>query len=240
MNKIGFIGVYDKTDLIIYVARLLVEMGKSVLVIDSTINQKARYTVPAINPSEAYITEFEQIEVAVGFENYEGIRSYLGMSPGAALTYDYILVDVDTEDILKTFEIDKTCKNFFVTSFDLFSLKAGLEILSGLEEPMELMKVLFSRRATKEEDDYLNYLALGYKIKWNPERIYFPFELGDQSVIIENQIASKIKLKRLTSQFKASLVYLTGNIITESGDRELNRAFHKLERGVWNGNCNFL
>ncbi len=232
MNKVGFIGVYDKTDLILYVARTLVEMGKSVLVIDSTINQKARYIVPAINPSESYITEFEGIDVAVGFENYEGIRKYLGMSSGAALTYDYALIDVDTEEVLRTFEVDKTGKNFFVTSFDLFSLKAGLEILSGIEEPMELMKVLYSRRATKEEDDYLNYLGLSYRIQWNPERIYFPLNHEDQNVIIENQRASKVKLKKLSVQFKASLIYLTGNILTESGDKELTRAIRKLERGV--------
>ena len=33
MERIGFIGTYDKTDFIIYVARVLVELGKKVLVI---------------------------------------------------------------------------------------------------------------------------------------------------------------------------------------------------------------
>ena len=47
MERIGFIGTYDKTDFIIYVARVLVELGKKVLVIDSTVNQKAKYVVPA-------------------------------------------------------------------------------------------------------------------------------------------------------------------------------------------------
>ena len=28
----------------------------------------------------------------------------------------------------------------------------------------------------KEEDDYLNFLSLGYKIIWNEYRIYFPIE----------------------------------------------------------------
>lgn len=34
MKKIGFIGAFDKTDLIIYIARVLVEMGNKVLIID--------------------------------------------------------------------------------------------------------------------------------------------------------------------------------------------------------------
>ena len=36
MKTIGFIGAYDKTDLIIYIARILTAMNKRVLVIDTT------------------------------------------------------------------------------------------------------------------------------------------------------------------------------------------------------------
>ena len=51
MKKIGFIGAYDKTDLIIYIAKILTVLNQKVLVIDATINQKARYVVPVINPT---------------------------------------------------------------------------------------------------------------------------------------------------------------------------------------------
>ena len=69
MKKYGFIGAYDKIDMIMYVAKILTICGKKVLVIDSTINQKARYIIPAINPTVTYITEFEDIDFAVGFTN---------------------------------------------------------------------------------------------------------------------------------------------------------------------------
>ena len=49
MKRIGFIGAYDKIDMIMYVAKILETCGKKVLVVDSTINQKARYIIPAIN-----------------------------------------------------------------------------------------------------------------------------------------------------------------------------------------------
>ena len=55
MRKIGFIGCYDKTDLIIYIAKILVATGKKVIVIDSTINQKAKYVVPVIKPTTSYV-----------------------------------------------------------------------------------------------------------------------------------------------------------------------------------------
>ena len=50
--KIGFIGAYDKTDLIIYIAKILTTLKKKVLVIDATTKQKARYVVPVINPTK--------------------------------------------------------------------------------------------------------------------------------------------------------------------------------------------
>ena len=78
----------------------------------------------------------------------------------------------------------------------MYTLKRGLEILSGITEILNLTKVCFSKTATKEDDDYLNYLALGYKIQWSDEIIYFPFEVGDQSVIAENQRGSKNKIQK--------------------------------------------
>lgn len=40
MEKIGFIGAYDKENLIMCVAKILTELGKKVMVIDSTVTQK--------------------------------------------------------------------------------------------------------------------------------------------------------------------------------------------------------
>ena len=77
MKKIGFIGAYDKTDLIIYIAKILTTLGKKVLVVDTTITQKAKYVVPAIDPTVTYITEFEKIDIAIGMKDEENIKKYL-------------------------------------------------------------------------------------------------------------------------------------------------------------------
>ena len=65
MKKIGFIGAYDKTDMILNVAKIMTTMGHKVLLIDSTLDQKAKYIVPVINPTTSYVTNFEDIDVAV-------------------------------------------------------------------------------------------------------------------------------------------------------------------------------
>ena len=77
MKKVGFIGAFEKTDLITYVAKVLTEAKKRVLVIDTTVLQKARYIVPTISPTKFYVTNYEDIDVAVGFENIELLNKYL-------------------------------------------------------------------------------------------------------------------------------------------------------------------
>lgn len=232
MKKIGFIGAYDKIDLILYIAKLLRAMGKKIMIIDATILQKAKYIVPVVNPTTSYVTEFEEMDVAVGFKDMDSIKEYLGMPLHAEFEYDYILYDIDSPSAFERFNIMDANKKYFVTAFDLYSLKRGLEILAGLRESIQITKVLFSKNATKEEDEYLNYLALGYKISWSEERVYFPFDTNDQSVLMENQRVSKVKLKKLSTQYKESLMYITEDILEGQEVNDLRKVFRQLERGV--------
>lgn len=232
MKKIGFIGAYDKTDLIIYIAKILTTLKKKVLVIDATTKQKARYVVPVINPTKMYVTEYEEIDIAVGFSNIEDIKKYLGYSEEQDLDYDIVLIDTDSIEGFSIFKLEESFKNYFVTSFDAYSLKKGLEILSGLKSVISLTKVLFTEEMLKEEDDYLNFLSLGYKIIWNEYRIYFPIENGDLSVIYENQRVAKIKFKKLSIQYKDGLAYMSEEILGDVSEMTIRRAIKLIEKGV--------
>ena len=230
MKRVGFIGVYDKTDLILNLAKIFTVLGNKVLMIDSTVNQKAKYVVPTINPTTSYITNFEEIDVAVGFRNEEQIKEYLGLAT-ENLPYDILLVDADDYSKIKEFKLEKAEKNYFVTSFDLYSLKKGLEILSELEKPMTLTKILYTKEILKEDDDYLNFLSEKYKVVWDNDRIYFPIENGDLEVLMENQRVSKIKFKKLSAQYKDSLVYIILGILNTS-EMNVRRAIKTIEKGV--------
>lgn len=232
MRKIGFIGAFDKTDFIIQIAKILTVMGQKTLVIDSTINQKAKYVVPVINPTKTYITEFENFDVAVGFRDFNEMRSYLGLEQDEELDYDIALIDIDCSNVFYDFDMKQADTNYFVTSFDLFSLKKGLEILSGLQSTIQMTKVLFSKEMSKEEDEYLEFLAREYPIEWNEEKIYFPFELGDQSAIIENQRTAKIKFRNLSNQYKESLLFMVEQILGNVSIGELKRVMKNIEKGA--------
>lgn len=230
MKIIGFIGAYDKTDLLLNIAKILTTMNNKVLVIDSTIIQRARYVVPSIDPTISYITSFEDIDVAVGFGNIISIQRYMGITTD--LPYDIILVDCDTAEKIKGFELERANRNYFVTAFDMYSLKRGFEILSNIAIPLNLTKVIFTQEILKEDDEYLDYIALGYRVMWNEERVYFPLEITDYEAILENQRVQKIKFRKISTQYKDSLSFITQQILEQDGDSEVRKAIRLIEKGA--------
>lgn len=211
MKQVGFVGAFDKTDLIIYIAKILTVLGKRVLIADTTITQKAKYVVPALNPTLSYITEFEEIDIAVGFKNVEAIANYTNRSVDT-LEYDYLLLDIDSAESAMNFRIDRSVQNFFVTSFDTYDIRRGIEILGQFQTPIKMTKVLFSKEVSKEDDEYLNYLSLGAKVMWEDERIYFPLEMGDKTAIINNQKVARVRFENLTSMYKDGMEFIIAKI----------------------------
>ncbi len=224
MKKIGFIGAYDKTDLILYTAKVIAELNKKVLVIDATVLQKARYIVPCIAPSKCYITEYEKIDVAVGFNSFDEIKRYLGVEE---LQYDIVLIDVDENNVFHNFEMVTARKNYFVTAFDSYSLKKGLEVIGKMKDKILMKKILFSQEMLKEEDDYLNFLSFYYSIRWEDQKIFFPYESGDNSAIIENQRTARIRFRNLSDSYKEGLLSITRDILPDEKNSEIRKIIFK-------------
>ena len=230
MEKINFIGAYDKTDSIMYIAKILTEMKKKVIIVDATITQKSKYVIPTVENKNEYITNYSNIDFAIGFTNYNDIKTYLGMPQSAAFTYDYMLIDIDNSDLLNNFDVYSSKKTYFVTSFDLYALKKGVEVLKRLSLPFEITKVYFSNLMSQTEDDYFNYIATGCRVKWNQDKIYFPLLNEDLDVIKENQRLSKIRFKGLSNEYKTSLMEWTQDICGDSNG--VKKACRQIERGV--------
>ncbi len=230
MKVVGFIGAYDKADLILYIAKILSTAKKKILIIDGTTTQKMRYTVPTITPTKTYITEFEGIDVAIGFKNENEIRQYLGID-SKPFEYDIALLDIDNYDAIKEFNIINNYRNLFVTAFDLYSLKKGVEILSQIDTAIQISKVLFSKNMLKEENEYLDFLTKKMNVMWDKTIHNFPLEFGNYAVSIENQVVSRIKIKGLSNQYKEALQYLIESIFgDEISSKDISQTIKILER----------
>lgn len=223
MKKIGFIGAYDKTDLILSISKVLVKAGKKVLLIDSTILQKAKYIATNILPTVNYITSYEEIDVAIGFKNIKQVKQYIGLEENEKLEYDVIFIDTDNLEGAMNFEVSTSDKIYYVTSFDGYSLKKGLEIIQGLNFPLKMERIFFSREMLKTEEEYFDYLTLGLKVEWEENKLYFLLENGDQSAQIENHLVQNIKLKNLSNEYRENVIYLTNEICGDVGERTIRK-----------------
>lgn len=229
MKKVGFIGVYDKTNLILAIAKVLTIKSKRVLIIDTTIEQKFKYIVPTVHPTKTYITTWEDIDVAVGFNSIEEINKYAGIDQIES-EYDVMLVNIDTSEALDKMNTVENDMNFFVTAMDLFSIRKGAEIFSNLKQPIELKKIIFSREMNIEEEEYIDYLIRNYPINLE-KSIFFPLMLEDRYVEADGQLIYKIDLKSISSIYKDSLAHLIGTIFNgEINELEAKRIIKILER----------
>ena len=228
MKKVGFVGVYDKTDLILSIAKILVKTGKKVLVIDTTTLQKAKYIVPNILPTRNYITSYDEIDVAIGFNNIIQIKQYIGLEENEELEYDFVLIDVDNLEGANNFEIASFDKNYFVTSFDGYSLKKGIELLRNLNIPLKMERIFYSKDMLKEEEEYFNYLTLDLKIDWEENKLYFLLDNGDFSAQMENHLVQNIKFKNLSNEYKENVTFLTNELSPDIGERTIRKIIKEM------------
>lgn len=230
MKKVGFIGAYDKANLIMCLAKILSMKNKRVLIVDTTAEQKFRYIVPTLEPTMMYVTTWEEIDVAVGFRKMEHIYDYIGISEGSE-EYDVVLMNIDSPSTLESMQAEKNDINCFVTAMDLYSIRKGIEIFSNIKQPMRLVKIIFSKQMNEADNQYIDYLASEAKMQWDEKQIFFPLILDDKYVEMDNQLIYRLGLKSMSSLYKDSLAQLTGMLFgNEIKEQDAKKTIKALER----------
>ena len=190
MKKVGFIGVYDKTDLILDISKLLTRNGKKVLFIDSTKDQKAKYIVPNILPTVSYVTTFEDIDVAIGFENIEQIEHYLGVDNENELdNYLFIMTRNIILNIFKHQQIEREYQEGYLEKTVLHELIEGEDALNNIYYEEMLLVV----RLTLEK---------------MPERRRLIFELSRFKGLSYKEIAEKLNVSIRTVEHQVYLALI--------------------------------
>lgn len=220
MKQVGFIGAFDKKDLLINIGLVLTNLGKRVLIIDATTTQRNRYLVPntSSNGTPTYISDFKGVDVAVGFMNYMGIMQYIGKQE---LPYDFIFVDTDNIQTFNTFGVYQMPNIFAVSSYDSYDINKLLEIFKYIQTPVKVTKVIISPDLASAKGEMLTQGAAGTNVSFTDTQIEFMDVTEDRKVIIENQLSNQMMFRKFSGMYKYSLEYITAIIadqILNQGD----------------------
>ena len=227
MKKTAFMGGYDKSDLILYIAKILTVSGKKVLFLDTTLMQKTRYIVPTMTPAQKYVTTYDGIDIAIGFYNMQDLKEYFSID--GELKYDFVLADIDSPEAYINFGFNQIDLHSLVTSFDVFSLQRGISVLKAFKVPTQVTKVLFTRDPESEEKEYIDFVSMSYKVRWNEDVLYFPFETSDLYAIYVNQRFSKVRFDNLSMEYMDCLAFMAEQISGLSKS-DIKKAIRIIER----------
>ncbi len=226
MKKVAFIGGFDKTDLILYVSRIITVLEKKVLFVDTTITQKAKYLVPTITPARKYVTCYDGFDVAIGFESMTDLREYLSVEN---FDYDYMIADIDSPEAYRAFQFSNADIHLLATTFDVYSIQKALDVIRYFQGPTPIMKLIFTRDPESEESDYIDFVTLSSNAKWKSDIVYFPFEAADFYAIFENQRFSKVRFFNLSFDYMEALVD-TVEEITKFSKGDIRKAIKLIEK----------
>ena len=241
MKCIGFVGNMDKTELIMYIAKMLDSLGKKTVYIDATTTQKTRYIIPTIgdlSEQNQYVVQHDGVEFAVGFTNMLELKKYF-LSKGEDFTeFEYVLVDTDTDDMCEEYDLKSANELFFVSSYDKYHITKGVELLKYMcamkrkadpEAQLVLTKLLYYSDVNTADRKYIDILSENLPLLWKHDPISFPYDQGDLSVNIQNQYNSKIDVRQLTPAYKDAIVTAT-SIITGSEKSDLKKVLKNIEK----------
>ena len=212
MEQIGFIGFYDKKDILLNIGKIFSYLGKATLIVDATMMQRMRYIVPNVsaNNSITYVSEYQGTDVAVGFMNLGQIAQYLGANQ---LNYDFVIIDSDNIQTMYSFMIPNMKKIFYVTSYDKFEVEKSKELFANINRPMILTKVAISSNLNADESNFLVHTLENNYIKFDKDReVLFEDSDKNRAVILQSQLVNEISFKKFTNTYKDSLEYITALI----------------------------
>lgn len=241
MRSIGFVGKMDKTDLVQYVGKLLSALGKKTIFIDATSSQKTRYIIPVISGVEnqsQYIVEHDGLDIAVGFNNILELKKYL-ISKGEDFNeYEYVLIDVESDEMCEEYDIKNANSMFFVSSFDKMHILKGIELLKYIcatkrrEDPdavLDLTKAVYYSEINTADSMYIDSLTENLPINWINNTVILPYNGIDISVNIQNQYSSKINFKYLSQEMKNGIIDIVSIISGEEKNR-LKKTVKNIEK----------
>lgn len=207
MKRFLFIGACEKTDLMLYIGKVLAAAGLKVLVIDATLAGKYQYSISLIDEN-AKVSEFDGIDVALGFQTFGELEDHfseIGENP-----HDYDVLLIDSDDPEGVAQWGATEVRALVASFEKYSVLQNVKLLerffqSSMTEPSAFLRIYYPFADCQIDEAYMDSTLERFPIQWHEPAFDFLVDEVDYSVRVENQYENRIRLKGLSGHYKARL-----------------------------------
>ena len=227
---IALAGYVNKTDFVINLAKAISYTGKTVLVVDGTVEERMKYTVPSLTIKEKeYVTQYDSIDFAVGFKNMHDVENYICKRELNIALYDYILLDIDNPTAYENFRSRGINKTYFFVEYSNISMSKNQELLKTmmiykpLDKKLELTKVLFKYYITRASETYYENKLIGFAIDWNENSYELTYEDQDRIADIEAQHSGIIDIMRHTKMFVNLVAEISSDILKDVTSNEMKK-----------------
>ncbi|WP_136605941.1 hypothetical protein [Paenibacillus dokdonensis] len=235
MNTWIFAGLCDKSEILMYLCKMLVSSNYSVLLVDATEKRKYPFYIGQLD-EQLSITEFAGFDVACGFDDVVSLDAHLQITSSSLDNYDYVIYDLEHPDFCTPRVWREASALVWVTDYEIWTLEKGSMWLheavkrnfaEGTEPEMFklIVRAVDEWYATSYLDGYFNHLP----VCWKEEPIVIPWNELDLSLKLRNEHTKRVQMKPLTRGFKRNLCQLV-QMITEWDQKKINRALRVAER----------
>lgn len=232
MRAIGMYGYVDKYDFVMAVAKTITMMGRSVLVVDATSDNKYKYIVPNISNDVRYINQYGEVDFAMGFNSYEELQQYMAEKGIDIEKYSYVLFDVESVDKFKAYASKTMDKSYLFIASNLVSVNKTEEIVRSMREyspeaELVFTKVYYRSYMTRAANNYLDEKVANYAVKWSDEIYDVSQDEQDTMVNIDSQYSGLIDIRKHTKQY---ILYLCEFVSKLLGDEDEKTILKEIKR----------
>ncbi|PQP80366.1 hypothetical protein C0Q44_28560 [Paenibacillus sp. PCH8] len=223
MKQVVFIGAFEKSDILFYIAKLL-SIHHRVAVVDVTSNADYRYAYPKI-PEQTGTQQHDRFDVIenMTLEKYEQLM--------IEDSYDFALIDISYKEELQRWP--NADQYFLVTSHDNAVIQRNVELMDyffqgkSQSDLVPMFKLI--QESTKYTEQVINELFEMHPIDWKETFVFYPDESDLESKHM-NQHLSMLHIKKLSGELKSALQGVLGQLL-EQTTKEMKVLWKQAERG---------
>ncbi|GIO97326.1 hypothetical protein J14TS5_24120 [Paenibacillus lautus] len=227
-----FTGICDKSDMLLYMCKILANGDNRVLLVDGAIDAKYKHCIAVMHP-QLPVMEFAGFDVATGFENYTLLMDYLEETDEKK--YDYIVMDVEKTEFLDKMQWDTADAHVWVSGFEVTGLRKSTALLDELrasrtDDPLPPFHRVYVQVIEDLMDEtYIEGYLEDSRIQWLGPPVKMPWDELFFALKIKNEHAGRLGIKPLSRQYKRSLTELL-RLLTEMEQRHIRRALRQAGR----------